>query len=381
MPVCGCGRRGASWRQLLGSDGFVRAGRQRAVVRRLARRLGGGVGGRFGGIARLQLAPEPPEVGIVDTVGGESQQGLLQVFACRAVQAGGVAQPFHHAGVRQPAGVGLVGAVHDEGQRALLRRAGGADADAQPARMVGAGQHLAPPQHAELLLDHMAGHAEGHAVTAAAAVEPEHQPGIVPGAAVDAGIEVEAAVVAVHRGALALGVHHHRVPDQRAVAEYPDIAAQRGIMGAARQRIGQRLLQRGLGQQRGRNRGAAQRGAQPVGFEVLSRDAHAASINQSGVPGGPGKCHKWHFYSELSESAVALWAPDNGRGRVPPLPCAIAVRRRGLSGVRPARNAAQCGAMARRWRRRVLTMGPQSNPGGTCDGTYAYGGVRQRQGI
>ncbi|SPR97829.1 hypothetical protein CBM2634_A200081 [Cupriavidus taiwanensis] len=369
MPVCGCGR-GASWRQLLGSDVFVRAGRQREVVRR----PGGRFGGRFGGIARLQLAPEPPEVGIVDAVGGQSQQGLLQVFACRAVQAGGVAQPFHHAGVRQPAGVGLVGTVHDEGQRALLRRVGGADADAQPARMVGAGQHLAAPQHAEFLLDHMAGHAKYHAVAAAAAVEPEHQPGIVPGAAVDAGIEVEAAVVAVHRGALALGVHHHRVPDQRAVAEYPDIAAQLGIVGAARQRIGQRLLQRGLGQQRGRNRGAAQRGAQPVGFEVLSRDGHAASINQSSGPGGPGKCHKWHFCSELSESAVRVWVPDNGQGCVVPLPLAMAVRRPSLSGVRPAR-------IALRWRRRVLTMGPQSNPGGTCDGTYAYGGVRQRQGI
>ncbi|SOY48082.1 hypothetical protein CBM2587_A170148 [Cupriavidus taiwanensis] len=370
MPVCGCGRRGASWRQLLGSDGFARPGRQLAVVRRLAC----GAGGGLGGIARLQLAPEPPEVGVVDTVGGQSQQGLLQVFARRAVEPGGVAQPFHHAGVRQAAGVGLVGTVHDEGQRALLGRAGGADADAQPARMVGAGQHLAAPQHAELLLDHMAGHAERHAMAAAAAVQPQHQAGIVPGAAVDAGIEIEAAVVAVHRGALALGVHHHRVPDQRAVAEYPDIAAQRGIVGAARQCIGQRLLQRRLGQQRGRNRGAAQRGAQPVGFEVLSRDAHGASINQSRVPGGQGKCHKWHFYSEMSESAAGVWGPDNGLGRVAPLPLAMAVRCRALSSVRPAR-------IARRWRRRVLTMGPQSNPGGTCDGTYAYGGVRQRQGI
>ncbi|SOY48598.1 protein of unknown function [Cupriavidus taiwanensis] len=373
MPVCGCGRRGASWRQLLGSDGFVAAGRQRQL-RRLARGLGGRSGGGFGGIARLQLAPEPSEVGIVDAVGGQPQQGLLQVFACRAEQARGVAQPFHHAGVRQPAGVGLVRTVHDEGQRALLRRAGGADADAQPARMVGAGQHFAAPQHAELLLDHMAGHAEHHAVAAAAAVEPEHQSGIVPGAPVDAGIEVEAAVVAVHRGALALGVHHHRVPDQRAVAEYPHIAAERAIVGAARQRIGQRLLQRRFGQQRGRNRGAAQRGAQPVGFEVLSRDAHAASINQSSVPGGAGKCHKWHFCSELSESALRVWAPDNGSGRVPSLPLAMTVRRGALSAIRPAR-------IARRWRRRVLTMGPQSNPGGTCDGTYAYGGIRQRQGI
>ncbi|SOZ13800.1 hypothetical protein CBM2633_A90057 [Cupriavidus taiwanensis] len=76
----------------------------------------------------------------------------------------------------------------------------------------------------------------------------------------------------------------------------------------------------------------------------------------------------------MSESAVRVWVPDNGPGRVVPLPLAVAVRRPSLSVVSPAR-------IARRWRRRVLTMGPQSNPGGTCDGTYAYGGVRQRQGI
>ncbi|MCY1304595.1 hypothetical protein D3C72_2171910 [compost metagenome] len=93
----------------------------------------------------------------------------------------------------------------------------------------------------------------------------------------------------MHGRAPALGVHHHRVPDQGTIAEHPDIAAERGIFGLACQRVAEGLLQHVLGQQRGRDRGTAQRGAQPVGFEVLSRNGHAASINQSSAPGRWGK--------------------------------------------------------------------------------------------
>ncbi len=60
--------------------------------------------GRVGGVMGLELAPQPAEIGVVDAVGGKAQQRLLQVFARRAIEADGMAQPFHHAGIgKRPA--------------------------------------------------------------------------------------------------------------------------------------------------------------------------------------------------------------------------------------------------------------------------------------
>jgi hypothetical protein len=124
--------------------------------------------------------------------------------------------------------------------------------------MIGAGQHLAAPQHAEFLLDHVPGDAEYHAGAATATIQAEHEARIVPRAPIDAGIEIEAAMVAMHGGQPAIRMDHHRIPDQRTIAKQPDIAVQAGCLGPGAERVAERTLHIGFWQQRGRDRRAAQ---------------------------------------------------------------------------------------------------------------------------
>ena len=211
-------------------------------------------------------------------VAGQADQRALQVFACRAVQSDRLAQAADHALVRQAAGIGFMRAVHDKGQR---QDASAVDLGRQPAGQVCASQHFAAPEHAEFMFGTVARYAEGDASATAATVQSEYEPRVVPGAAIDAGIEVEAAVIAVHRGAGGLGVEDHRVPDERAVAEHPGVLAVAVRSRQPRERRCKRRFQRSLGQQRRRDGRITQGGAQPVLFEILSGDGHVASIEQS----------------------------------------------------------------------------------------------------
>jgi hypothetical protein len=67
------------------------------------------------------------------------------------------------------------------------------------------------------------GDAQRDTVAAAAEVEPQHQPRLLDGAAAMPRAQAKAAVKTVDRDVLALDVVKQRVPDQRAVTEYPQI--------------------------------------------------------------------------------------------------------------------------------------------------------------
>ena len=218
---------------------------------------------------RLVLAEPPPrervevhEMRVADSGRGEAVDRPPQVVEPGADRAAGVDQALDHLLRRQPAGVAGAVAVDDEGERAERARA---VRDDRPPRRIRAEQHFAPPEEPQLVLRHALRDAIHDAVAAAAAVEPEHQAGALGRAAVHARPQAEAAVIAVDGGDDPLVEVEHRVPDQRAVREDPDVGL---TVRRAKDRL-ERVLERLLGQELGGARRALERSPQDVVDQVL----------------------------------------------------------------------------------------------------------------
>src|SRR4029079_6202872 len=109
-----------------------------------------------------------------------------------------------------------------EGEAAddALRRAAG-----EPLRVVHAAPHLAAPQAPQLGLDARLLDAVGPAVTRAAGDQGEDEAGTFRRAAVDARPHRQRAMPAMDLGGALLGHLEFGTPDQRGVAEDPDVAA------------------------------------------------------------------------------------------------------------------------------------------------------------
>jgi hypothetical protein len=163
-------------------------------------------------------------------VRGERVDRVVQVVGRAADVAAGGGEGARDDVDRKPAGVVRVLAVHDEREGAelllaALARCARRGLDPHPARKVGAAHHLAVPQQAQLRRGLRGGEAIGEPVAAAAEIEAQDEPGLVRGAAPHPRPEAEPAVEAAQRRRAALVMVQQRVPEQRSVAEDPDVLA------------------------------------------------------------------------------------------------------------------------------------------------------------
>jgi hypothetical protein len=138
-------------------------------------------------------------------------------------------------------------------------------------------QHLAPPEEAHLMLCDARGDPVGDAGAAPAAVKPEHEARPVGRAAVDARPKAETAVPGVRGRDHPLVELEHRVPDQRAVGEHPDV----GLAVRRGERFVQRCLELFFGQELTRKRRTLERAAERVVQQV--RAAELALLRRSGA--------------------------------------------------------------------------------------------------
>jgi len=159
--------------------------------------------------------------------------GFGQVLQRRAVAPARVAQDGQHLLVAEPAGVVLAAPAEREGQRrhrALRRLAG------QETRVVdAAADHLAVPQALQLGFGRFGPHAVDEAAAGAAGHQREHQARLLRRAAVDLRAHAQRAVPSAHQSRAVLGGLELRAPDQRGVAEDPQVAASAPLRAQQRQ--------------------------------------------------------------------------------------------------------------------------------------------------
>jgi hypothetical protein len=115
--------------------------------------------------------------------------------------------------------------------------------------------------------------AERNAVAAAAEIEPEYEAWLFQRAAPHARAQAEAAMKTINGRRPARDVSEQRIPDQRAVAEYPHVLA--GIV--RRQQAFERGVEFGLGQDRQVVLAPRAGFAQGVVFEVFARQCHTGA--------------------------------------------------------------------------------------------------------
>jgi outer membrane protein OmpA-like peptidoglycan-associated protein len=177
----------------------------------------------------------------VDRVALEFLQRQPRVVERGAEVAAGAAEDMAVVVVAEFARVVRTAARQREGEGAH-RAAGGAAVE--PARVVDRIGHLAQPEPSERLEPGGGRHAEHHAPAAATREQSEHQARVVRRAPMGAAPELEGPVPAVHEGGAVLDGVELLAPDQRAIAEQPQIVAPAPVgdhafeqrLGVARQR-------------------------------------------------------------------------------------------------------------------------------------------------
>ncbi len=171
-------------------------------------------------------------------------------------------------------------AVDDEGQDAGAALLGvrAFDVGIDPARLVGARQHLAHPQDGELALDRVGGDAVGDAGAGAAAVDAQHQARLVRRAAPGVQGEAEHAVIAADMGLPALDHVDRRVPHQGAIAEHPRVGAGGDAFADHLERGAARLL-RHQRHAAARHRGIGD-AAHALGREILAPQVAAQGLDR-----------------------------------------------------------------------------------------------------
>ena len=118
--------------------------------------------------------------------------GVDQVVGARPEEALCRRDHLGDAVVRQESGVALVRMIDHERDRADGAERG---MDVDPARHVGAAQHLAAPDDRQLLLDRIRRDVKGDAAARAASFQTEHQAGALRAAAPEVGPQAKPAMM------------------------------------------------------------------------------------------------------------------------------------------------------------------------------------------
>src|SRR6185437_4289065 len=166
---------------------------------------------------------EAEEPRIADAKGLEMVGGVEEIGGARAERAVRQGDRLDDTFLGHLTGVTRMRPVDKEGDGPTGAAFGGGDA--QPARTIGAGDHLAPPQQLELGRRFRRLDAIGKAAASATAIKTEDQSRPLSAAAAEMRPQAEATVKAVHRRDPLVDEMDHWIPDQRAVGEQPDVAA------------------------------------------------------------------------------------------------------------------------------------------------------------
>jgi len=175
-------------------------------------------------------------------------QGLVrhhQVLQRGAVAAARVAQDVQHLGVAQGCQTRRAASVQGEGQRRDFSLRG---ACTQPARVVHAVGHLALPQALHLACHVTLADAIHGPLTGTALQQGKHQAGPLGRASVHARAHAQGAVPPVDQGTALFCGLKFRPPQQRGIAQHPQIAASSPL---AKRALKQRRWVSRIGQWRG----------------------------------------------------------------------------------------------------------------------------------
>jgi len=162
------------------------------------------------------------EVGVAHPGPVHVVERVLDVVDAGAADADSLRHQPRAAVQVELAHVARVQRVGEERQRP--NRAPAAQAHRHEARLVHAARHLAVPQAHERAAHVPGGDAKRHSPAGAAAAQAHDEARPAPGAAVAGGQDAQGAVIAVHLGRRLFLEAKARRPDERAVAEHPEVA-------------------------------------------------------------------------------------------------------------------------------------------------------------
>jgi hypothetical protein len=142
----------------------------------------------------------------------------------------------------------------------------------KPARRIGAGDHLAPPQEMQFVERKRCRQPVDDTAAGSAAVEPEHEPGSIGAPPRRERPHAEAPMQAMHQRRPGLDEREQRIPQERAVGEDPPA----GVLRLRRERCGERRGQLLVGQRLAVGERFDVHRAHAVLLEVATRERHSA---------------------------------------------------------------------------------------------------------